>query len=45
MDWVEFILNNNAALASFIGLGVMVAIVIFMIYYATSHLMKDKAED
>jgi len=45
MDWIEFVLNNDAALGSVIGLSVMAAIVIFMIFYATSHLMNDKGED
>lgn len=45
MDWIEFVLNNDAALGSIIGLSVMALIVVFMIYYATTNLMKDHAED
>ena len=44
MDWLEFVLNNDAALGTIIGLSVMVGIMIFMIYYATSHLMNDKSD-
>ena len=45
MDWLEFVLNNDAALGSIIGLSVMTGIIVFMIYYATSHLINDKADD
>lgn len=45
MDWVEFVLNNDAALGSMIGLSVMVGIAIFMIYYATTNLMNDHTDD
>ena len=45
MDWLEFILNNDAAIGAIIGMSVMGAIIVFMIYYATSHLINDKGEE
>jgi len=45
MDWMEFILNNDAAIGTIIGLGVLAGIAVFMVGYATMHIMNDKGQD
>jgi len=44
MNWLEFIMNNDAALGSFIGLGVLAGIASFMAYYFISNIMKSQPE-
>lgn len=44
MDWLTFILNNDAAVGSIIGLLVLFGIAAFMAYYVISHIMNATPE-
>jgi|GEM_PF-1781282 len=44
MNWLEFVLNNEAALGSFIGLGGLLGIVVFMLCYFASNIINSSSE-
>lgn len=45
MDWLTFILSNDAAIGSIIGLLILFGIGSFMTYYVISHIMNAKPEE
>jgi len=44
MDWLEFILSNDAAIGSIIGLLVLFGIAAYMAYYFISHIINADPE-
>jgi uncharacterized membrane protein len=44
MDWFEFILNNDAAVGSIIGLLILFGIGAYMAYYFISHIINEDPE-
>jgi len=45
MDWLAFILNNEAAIGAIIGLLILFGICSFMTYYVIGHIINAKPED
>lgn len=44
MNWVDFILGNDAAIGSIIGLVILAGIAAYMAYYFISHIMNEKPD-
>jgi len=44
MNWLDFILSNDAAIGSIIGLAVLAGIAVFMAYYFISNIMKAQPD-
>ena len=44
MNWVEFILSNDAAIGTIIGLSILAGIAIFLAYYFISNIMKSQPD-
>ncbi len=45
MDWLTFILNNDAAIGAIIGLSILFGIGSFMMYYVISHIRNASPEE
>jgi len=45
MDWLTFILNNEAAIGAIIGLLILFGICSFLTYYVISHIMNANPEE
>ena len=44
MDWLEFIMNNDAAVGSIIGLAILFGIAVYMAYYFISNIVNADPE-
>jgi len=44
MNWVDFILSNDAAIGTIIGLAILAGIASFMAYYFISNIMKSQPD-
>lgn len=44
MNWVDFILSNDAAMGTIIGLAILAGIAAFMAYYFISNIMKAQPD-
>lgn len=44
MNWLEFIVSNDAAIGSIIGLLILFGIGAYMAYYFISHIMNEDPE-
>lgn len=44
MNWLDFILSNDAAIGSIIGLAILAGIAAYMAYYFISHIINAKPD-